>query len=174
MWYLLTVTLICFVLAGALSDVRERRIPNRLVLAGLLAALALRAIAGFEPFWHGIAGGLVALGIGLPLFLLRAFGGGDLKFMAASGAFVGLPLIGMTLLFAAAAGGVLAVVITLRSRLPLVVALRTWELAKNALTAGRAGERLTLQDGHAITAPYGVAIAAGVLIVWFGSAGGWL
>jgi prepilin peptidase CpaA len=173
MWYLLTITLTGFALAGAASDVRDRRIPNRLVLTGLAIALALRAVAGFEPLWHGVAGGLVALGISFPFFLMRAFGGGDVKFLTASGAFVGLPLIGMTMLVAAAVGGLVAVVVAFRSRLPLVVALRTWQLAQNAITAGSAGERTTLQHEHAVTAPFGVAIAAGALIAWFGTAAGW-
>ncbi len=47
------------------------------------------------------------------------------------------------------------------------VLLRTRDLGVNALTLGRAGERLTLNSPGAITVPYGAAIAIGSLAVWF-------
>lgn len=174
MWPALTFALTSFALAGAVSDVRTQRISNRLVVAGLVVALALRAAWGLGPLWHGVAGGLIALAVGFPLFALRAFGGGDVKFLVLCGAFVGLPLVGRTALYAAAAGGLLALGVIAWRRLPLVAALRTWDLLKATLTFGRHGERMTLHDPGAIAAPYGVAIAAGALLVWFGDAGGWL
>lgn len=174
MWMALSIGLTGFALAGALSDVRTRRIPNALVLAGLALAFVLRAAWGISPLLEGLAGAAVAFAVGFPLFALRAFGGGDVKFLVACAAFVGLPLLGWSALFAAAFGGVLAVGIVLRQRVPLVAVTRTLGLARSAVTLGRAGERMTLEQEGAITAPYGVAIAAGCLLVWFGSAGGWL
>lgn len=170
----LSVALTAFALTGAVSDVRTRRIPNWLVLAGLVTALALRAGWGLLPFWHGVLGAGVALLVGFPLFALRAFGGGDVKFLVACAAFVGFPLLGLSAVFAAAFGGVLAVGMMVHQKLHLVLMVRTMELARSAVTLGRAGERMTLQDEGALTAPYGVAIAAGCLLVWFGRAGGWL
>jgi prepilin peptidase CpaA len=174
MWIALSVSLTVFALIGALTDVRERRIPNRLVLAGLATALILRAVWGLEPFWHGVGGAGLALAVGFPLFALRAFGGGDVKFLIACGAFVGLPLLWLSALFTAVFGGVLALVVMIGRRVPLVVIMRTWGLAQNAASFGQAGERMTLEDEGALTAPYGVAIAAGCLLAWFGRAGGWL
>jgi prepilin peptidase CpaA len=174
MWTLVSAALVIFALWGAASDVRSRRIPNQLVAAGLAAALILRAGLGLVPLWHGVAAAAVALAVGFPLFALRAFGGGDVKFMVACAAFVGLPLLGLSALFAAAFGGLLAVGIIMKQRLHFVVYVRTMDLARRALTFGRSGERMTLQDEGALTAPYGVAIAAGFLLAWFGRAGGWL
>jgi prepilin peptidase CpaA len=174
MWMALSVALTSFGILGAISDVRSRRIPNRLILAGLAAALVLRAAWGLTPLWQGVAGALVAFAVGFPLFALRAFGGGDVKFLVLCGAFVGLPLIGRAALFAAAAGGLLAVWVIVQRRTPLVAWLRTRNLLQSLLTFGRQGERLTLQDPGAMAAPFGVAIAAGALIAWFGSAGGWI
>ena len=174
MWTALSIALTIFALAGAVSDARTKRIPNRLVLAGIAVALVLRAGLGWDAVFHGLAAGAIVLAIGLPLFALRAFGGGDVKFMSMCAVFVGLPLIGRAALWSAAAGGVLALYIILRRRLPLVAALRTWNLTKAALTFGLRGERMTLQDEGAVAAPYGVAIAAGCLVVWFGTAGGWI
>jgi prepilin peptidase CpaA len=174
MWIVLSVALTVFARAGAVSDARSQRIPNRLVLAGLLLALVLRAGSGLTPLAYGLAGGAIAFVIGFPLFALRAFGGGDVKFLTVCGLFVGLPLIGKTALFSGAAGGILALIVIARRRLPLVAALRTWNLMRHAATLGQNGERMTLQDEGAIAAPYAVAIATGALIAWFGTAGGWI
>jgi prepilin peptidase CpaA len=171
-WTILSITLTCFAVAGAVSDARTKRIPNRLVLAGLAAALLLRAAWGMEPFWHGVAGAALAMAVGFPLFALRALGGGDVKFLIACGAFVGLPLIGWAALYAAAAGGLLAVWVMLRRGVPLVVMSRAADLMRSAVTFGRAGERMTLQDEGAIAVPYGIAIAAGAMVAWFSVAGG--
>jgi prepilin peptidase CpaA len=174
MWIALSTGLIALGLTGAWTDVRTRRIPNVLVLAGLLTALVLRAAWGVSPLLEGLTGAGVALLIGFPLFALRAFGGGDVKFLVACAAFVGLPLLGMSILFAGAFGGLLAVAVILRRRVGLVAWMRTMELARSAATFGKSGERVTLDQEGAVTAPYGVAIAAGCLLAWFGSAGGWL
>lgn len=174
MWIALSVALTAFALAGAVSDARTHRISNGLVLAGILTALVLRAGLGWTAVYHGVAAALIALAVGFPLFALRAFGGGDVKFMAMCAAFVGLPLIGRAALWVGAAGGLLALYVIVRRRLPLVAALRTWNLARSAMTFGRDGERLTLEDEAALAAPYGVAIAAGSLFVWFGTAQGWI
>jgi prepilin peptidase CpaA len=174
MWTILGISLTVFALAGAFSDIRTRRIPNALVLAGLVVALALRGAMGLTPLLDGLAAAGVALAFGLPLFALRAFGGGDVKFMVACAAFVGLPVLGLSALFAGAFGGLLAVGMMMQKRVHLVMFLRTMDLARSAVTFGRSGERMTLQDEGALTAPFGVAIAAGCLLAWFGRAGGWL
>lgn len=171
-WTALSVALTSFAVAGAVSDARTAKIPNRLILVGLAVALLLRAAWGLEPLWQGVAAAALALAVGFPLFALRALGGGDVKFLVACGAFVGLPLVGWASLYAAACGGLLVAYATLRRGVPLVVAQRTMELFRSAVTFGRAGERMTLQDEGAMTVPYGLAIAAGALIAWFGKAGG--
>ena len=174
MWTALSLALVAFAVAGATSDVRAQRIPNGLVLAGLAAALILRAFWGGLPLWHGFTGATIALLIGLPLFLLRAVGGGDLKFLAVCGAFVGLPLVGRAVLWAGVAGGVVALWVVFRRGVPLVAWHRTKELLKAGLSLGKSGNRFTIEDQGALTAPYGVAIAAGALLAWFGTAGGWI
>src|SRR5262249_47283506 len=76
---------------AAIQDFRARRIPNWLTLnlaaGGLLASLlsphALAAPAS------SILGLLAGLGIALVLFSLGALGGGDVKLLAAIGAWVG-------------------------------------------------------------------------------------
>lgn len=77
------------VLAAA-SDLRTRRIPNMLVLAGLSVGMILNIwVAG----WSGLGVSLAGLGVGLllmlPGYLLRFTGGGDVKLVGAIGSLVG-------------------------------------------------------------------------------------
>lgn len=108
---LLLLMLIC------LSDLRARRIPNRLVLSGLLAALGWQALgpAGAGLFHAEVPGALgVASGFGgaaaafagfLLLHLMRTMGAGDVKLMTMLGAFFGLEALPALVLTVFATGG---------------------------------------------------------------------
>lgn len=81
--------LVALVWAAAV-DVRTRRIPNWLTF-GLLAAGLARPLMPAAPITMADAtlGALSGIGLLLPLFLLRAVGGGDVKLLAAVGAWLG-------------------------------------------------------------------------------------
>src|ERR1700719_1290733 len=83
------LTLVFAIYEGWL-DLRTRRIPNWLTVSGFFVALAVNTIL---EGWHGartsLEGAGLALGILLPLVLLRGFGAGDWKLMGAIGALVG-------------------------------------------------------------------------------------
>jgi prepilin peptidase CpaA len=165
-----TMTTVAFVgLMGAamVSDVRTERIPNVLILAGLVLGLALRGLGGWDLLFLSVAGAAVALLVTVPLFALGAIGGGDAKLFAVVGAFMGPKGFAAALLASAVVGGVLAIVVTLRRGVLLAVLLSCRDLLLRALTLGRFGERLTLASPGAITIPYGVAIAVGSIAVWF-------
>lgn len=108
------------------ADLRGRRIPNLLVLIMLVTGVTLHALGpsngregmfGYFPGALGAGSALLGMTVGLlmflPLYMLHAMGAGDVKFMAALGAFSG-PVqavsLGLTVLVA---GGVLAMLLTL-------------------------------------------------------------
>jgi len=155
-----------FMVAAMISDVQTRRIPNGLVLAGLAFALVLRATAGTAVI-DGVIGAFLAFAIVLPLFALRALGGGDAKLIAALGAFTGPSGLLDVLLASAVAGGVLGVVVALRRGVLLPVVLGAKDLIAHGLSFGRSGERPTLDSRAAVTVPYGAAVATGSLFAWF-------
>jgi Flp pilus assembly protein protease CpaA len=100
---------------AALVDIRKREIPNGiplLLIAGGCAGawLALDAV----PAAHRGLGLLVGLLAGLPFFRADVLGGGDVKLMAGLGAALGLPALAVVLLFAAIAGGGLALIARFR------------------------------------------------------------
>jgi len=155
-----------FACGAAWVDCRERRIPNRLVLAGLAVALVgqltLNGMSGL-----GLALGGVALGLALmlPFYALGAMGAGDAKLVGMIGAFVGpwgvLSVTVLTFL----AGGVLAIAVALRNRalgrtLDNVKTMLVGSLV-SAAALGKAEVAAPVVSAGKL--PYGVAIAVGIV-----------
>jgi prepilin peptidase CpaA len=97
------------------TDLRSRRVPNALTLGAAAAALLYHALVGG---WSGLGialgGWIVGAALFFPIFALGGMGAGDVKLVAALGAWLG-PLGAMHVaLGAALAGGALAVLLTLR------------------------------------------------------------
>ena len=92
----------CAMLAAAGSDLAARRIPNALNLAILVAGLAHGDVLG------GLGGAALGLALLLPLFHMRWIGGGDVKLMAATGAWVGATGVVWVTAIGLALGGVVA------------------------------------------------------------------
>ena len=85
-----TVCLVVFVIMVALSDMHSRRIPNWLTVgAATLGLVTSVMVAGPWAALGSLAGLAVGLGVFLPFYLARGFSAGDVKAMAAIGAFVG-------------------------------------------------------------------------------------
>lgn len=165
-------------------DLATRRIPNWLVLAGLIAgvgsswfaasALGGSPLAGGDPgLAKSVLGALTGLAIMLPLHFLGAAGAGDAKLMAALGSFLGpLQLLGAALL-TFVAGGLLALVAALGSRsLPRV--LGNLRLMGMAAVSGRASGMSLREVPTTGRLPYAIAIAIGAgLQLWLAARGGW-
>jgi prepilin peptidase CpaA len=108
---LIVLALLCAILAIAVyGDVRSHRISNTLSLLGLTAGLGLQYLgSGLQ----GVTSGLLGAGVGLacfaPFYLLRAMGAGDVKLLAAVGAFLGPQGAFYAALFSLLAGGLGAI-----------------------------------------------------------------
>ena len=111
------VILICLVAQAAVTDLALRKIPNVLVLGGLLLALALHLLGGprWAPVTRWLAGGLAGFVVFLPLYLLRGMAAGDVKLMAMVGSFVG-PLAALQVAaLATLIGGLMGLLMLLHS-----------------------------------------------------------
>ena len=106
----LEIILLCLVFQAAASDLAWRRIPNVLVLAGLLLALGLhwRLGGGGALLGQGLAGASVGMLLFLPMYVLGGMAAGDVKLLAMAGSFVGPWQALQLALLSAMAGGVLA------------------------------------------------------------------
>ena len=143
---------------AAASDLQARRIPNPLVAAVALLALANHLLlGGFQALLPTLGSALffllVASGLVL-LFARNALGAGDVKLLLAALLFVGGQRQSSLLLLVALFGGLLA----------------AGYLSLRCLQQGPLG---SLAAGRDVTLPYGVAIASGGILL-AGSDFGWI
>jgi prepilin peptidase CpaA len=111
-------TPVVVVLAASLSlgliDLFHHKVYNILTYPLLIAGLVYRASAGgVGGLADGVLGGLLGLGVLLPFFVLGGTGGGDVKLMAALGAWLGVPLTLVVFLASCLAAGLCAVLVVL-------------------------------------------------------------
>jgi prepilin peptidase CpaA len=155
-------------LAAALCDLRSRRIPNWLTVSGLAAGLALQgALAG----WPGVRAAALGCGLALliymPLFAVRAIGGGDVKLMAAVSALAGPQSWLVIFILASLTGGVLALLLILSRGVAgqaLMNALHIVTEAGRMRPPYRSRPELDIEHPKALSVPHGVAIAVGTVV----------
>lgn len=165
----LDTLLLLLVTAAAVKDLESRRIPNRLLAAGMAGALVLhllspQPVAGLLAWLGGAATGLA---IFLPFYLVRGMAAGDVKMMAVVGAFAGPGDALRIAILAWCAGGVMALaVVVFKGRLRMVLA-NLWAIVRPTLLRLPRGPMPAIGSvggrPSAGAIPYGVAIAAGAI-----------
>ena len=99
---------------AAVYDIRYRRIPNWLVLAGIIAGFAWNSLSSGA---SGLGRAAAGLGLGFilyfPLYLIRGRRAGDVKLLAAVGAITGPGNVFWVFLLTAILGGAIALVIVM-------------------------------------------------------------
>ncbi len=153
--------------AGAtVTDVTSARIPNTLTLLGAIAGVAAHALlpGGSGP-WQSLEGLIAGLAVFFPIFALGGLGGGDVKLMAALGAWLGWPAVLSLAIFTAVAGGVLAVAVALSHGYLSQALGNLRALARFWWIAGiRPEPSLTLEAGRGPRLPYALPIFAGLIV----------
>ena len=150
---------------AAICDVRTRRIPNALTfgtaIVGLGYHLVFGGLAGLGASAAGLALGLLAF---LLPFALGGTGGGDVKLVAALGAWLGPQDVIWVALYAGAAGGVMALVVALATGY-LSTALRNVGLLLMhwRIVGLEPVPELTLRDSRSPRLAFAVPILAGVV-----------
>ena len=108
----MTISVTAFLVAAiaCVFDLRTRRIPNALTFGAALAALLFhRFIGGTEGAMVAAGGWVVGLCLFLPFFAMRGMGGGDVKLLAALGAWLGPEQVVWLAIYTGIAGGILGV-----------------------------------------------------------------
>lgn len=163
------------------SDIRFRRIPNRLILAGLCAVLAWQSFAlpgaglfqdagpGALGIGESLAGMAAAFTAFLVLHLMRMMGAGDVKLMALLGAAFGLHALPALLISVFLAGGALAAVRLVdgprrRAVFSNLRIILYGSLARASL-GGDAGPQFDPRTDSADRLPFALAISAGALLL---------
>ena len=174
-WQLWCLAILALGLLMAVEwDLREHRIPNVLIVFLLLAGVALNAVGPangrgglFDAFpgalglGSAMLGALVGLMIYLPFYMMRAMGAGDVKLMAALGAFVGTgEVIGLALCVLIA-GGVLSVIRMVLKRNARLV-LSNVKLILIGMGHGGSGFDPATQSADRM--PYALSFATGLAV----------
>lgn len=150
-----------FLAAAVWWDLRVRRIPNGVIVSGMVFGMCWHILTpgGLGPL-PALAGLMLGLVLFLPLYLMRAMGAGDVKLMAMVGVFLGPVDVLGAVLGTFLAGGVIAI----------------WSVARLRITKNRflppdgASCRFVIKpslvgENHdpALRLPYALAIALGTL-----------
>ncbi len=165
-----TGTLLLLLTAAAVTDYRSHRIPNWLVLAGVLFGVIYNTVLPRFPhdtILFPLAGLAFGLLLFLPLYLVRAMSAGDVKLLAMVGAFLGASATFRAALTIMIVGGVLSILLVLvRGTTALMFRNLASLFQLGFLNAvGGAAPRLQISAGaSAGKLPYGVAIAIGTII----------
>jgi len=161
------VVVLAIGLVACVTDFRSRRIPNVLTFGAAAAAFVSWALAGgLSGLAFSLAGCLVGCLLFLPWFLLRGMGAGDVKLLAALGAWVGPSTALWLALYSSLAGGVFAVMVTLPSGYLSMMLRNVWGLLMFWRVAGlQPHPELTLATATGPRLPYAFPITAGVVAV---------
>jgi prepilin peptidase CpaA len=165
-------------LMAAHSDAHTSRIPNPIVLSGLLLGLLANTVLpdgtgfvgslpGAVGFAKALAGAGLGLGLLLPFYLLRAMGAGDVKLAAMVGAFLGPNGLIGALLVSFVCAGPITLLYLLRSGVPGRLFEDRRQLALARLFRFLAPDSSPpVQPGPVRGArmPFGVAVAIGTLV----------
>jgi prepilin peptidase CpaA len=151
----------------AWGDLRTRRIPNYLTLGTALSGLAYNLIMHG---WSGLLGGLLGLLVGFAFLILPyiwgGMGAGDVKALAALGAWLGPGETVYLFCYMGIAGGLLALGLLCWNGLLWRKIRRGWFTLSNLVLCRSAGVKApsgSREDTPGM--PYGVAIAVGMALL---------
>lgn len=162
------IALLCAT-AGAVCDLRTRRIPNALTGPSILVGLLLHLVlGGWSQLGWSLAAALIAGGVFLIFYLAGGMGAGDVKLMTAVACILGYRSVLELLVATAVMGGVFAIALAAyRGRLKETFRNIAALLVHHRLEGLKPHPELNLKNRHTLRLPYAVAIMAGCLIASF-------
>ncbi|MCC7548113.1 MAG: prepilin peptidase [Burkholderiales bacterium] len=164
---------IALALCVSYFDLRERRIPNRLLAAAMCFGFGVYAWAGealglafvSRALLYSLMGMLLGAICLLPAYFVRQMGAGDVKLLMVFGFLLGPIGAGLTLLTGALLGGAWAMWLSWRSGGLRQAFFNLRMMARSAWLTGFKELHWDLRSAGAVTMPYGVALSAGAILV---------
>lgn len=164
---------VLFALAlAAREDVLRHRIPNSLNAAALLLGVGLASLAGgWSGFLDSVGGAAMGFAVLLPFYLRHGMGAGDVKLMAAAGAYLDPSSALLAVAIALVAGVFLAAAIVTRRQAEARLLHEAAPAGEATVVWRAAAAFLSVRNERF---PYAVAIGIGVAaaLAWNGSLGG--
>jgi len=153
---LLLILLICVI-----TDLKERRIYNAVLLPGMIFGFIYNLTAGG---WQGLTQSLLGLLLGLGIliipFAIGGMGAGDVKLLAVVGAVKGPLFVFYSTMGMALTGGMIALLVLIYKTRIISDTVRFFQALRLMLTSGFKIIEFDFINKN-ITIPYGLAIAAG-------------
>jgi prepilin peptidase CpaA len=153
-------------LTACVTDVRSRRIPNVLTFGAAAAALLFHAVApAGQGFSSAVAGWFVGAAMMIVPFALGGLGAGDVKLLAALGAWLGPESAVWLFVYAAIAGAVLSFVVAVCHGYLKQALKNIWLLIQHWTVTGlRPLHPISLEGSGGPRLAYALPIFAGVLL----------
>ena len=163
--------LVVMLILAVITDLSSRKIPNSLVLFGLIVSLLLQCfVAQGAGGLNWLAGVAVAFACFIPLYLLRGMAAGDVKLMMAVGGFLGYPIIVTAVAYSYLAGGAMAICYVLIKGRFRLLTKNLYSLIIDQFIKTTSG--VDVYDGQVIKQsvgqlPFALAIAIGTFFTLF-------
>lgn len=157
-------------MSACVWDIRTQRIPNVLTASAAVAALLFHtAIGGWSGAWLSASGWIVGTLLFFPFFAVRGMGAGDVKLLAAFGAWLGPRDVIYAAVATAIIGALCALVLiagrsrTQKTFMHMSALLSSWAVGGVGVVPG-----LTLAEPSRLSLCYSLPITAGALMtIWF-------
>ncbi|MDZ5783472.1 A24 family peptidase [Marinococcus luteus] len=158
-WILIAVLLIC-----AITDIKERKIYNKVLFPAMLLAFIFHgAVSGWEGLFHSFLGFLIGFALLFIPYAMGGMGAGDVKLLALVGALKGGTFVLQSFIFIALLGALMGLIVLLRNKNILKSFFYKLTHIKSGTRAPGGLSRQSLSK----TYPYGVAIALGAAVNLF-------
>ena len=154
---------------ACVSDLRTRRIPNVLTFSAAAGALLFHLVTGgLSAAGWSLAGCFVGALVFFPMFALRGMGAGDVKLLAAIGAWLGPSQVAIVALAASVAGGAIGIAVALGHGYLGTAVRNVWMLLMHWRIMGvRPLQEVTLEGTRGPRLAYALPIAIGtVMTLW--------
>ena len=166
---LFQVVTIGIAIVAAAWDLKTRRIPNFLTFGAALAAIVVHTfLGGWIAGGWAVAGWLVGAAFFLPFFALGGMGAGDVKLLAAIGAWLGPGPTVWVALFSLIAGGVMGLAVALAyGYLTQAIANIAWMFQFWRQEGPKPVPDVTLATHRGPRLAYAVPVFAGLMVtIW--------
>jgi prepilin peptidase CpaA len=157
---------------ACITDIRSRRVPNVLTFGAAVVAVLFHTLDGQAGgFIQSVEGWFVGAAVFFIPFALGGLGGGDVKLLAALGAWVGPVDAVWIALYTGVAGGVLALAVALFTGYLGRALSNVWLLLSHWRVVGiRPLHEVSLDGSAGPRLAYAIPIFAGLLVnVWLRS-----
>ncbi len=175
--WIVLAPLFAVTLIGAITDARERIIPNTLTYSSFFVGLAAQTVAlGWSGLGWGLLTALTVLVVGIVLMMCGLMGGGDVKLLAAIGAFVSFQGLGEVLFYSVFVGSALGFAMAAFNGYLWTMLARMgrflWGLVRQvAYQTAQVGEKLERDERSEV--PFGIAICVATWLAYAEARLGW-